>query len=60
MNQNPFVSTYFIDEEPTMPTISFIASPNTLWDQEIGIYSNEYKQREIPATIQYFEDENES
>ena len=54
-----FVTTYFIDEENNLPTISLIAEPETLWDQDIGIYVNEYKQREIPVTIQYFDQDSE-
>tara|TARA_B110000263_G_scaffold70950_1_gene61886 strand:- start:162 stop:4460 length:4299 start_codon:yes stop_codon:yes gene_type:complete len=54
-----FVTTYFIDEENNLPTISLIAEPETLWDQDIGIYINEYKQREIPVTIQYFDQDSE-
>ena len=34
-------STYFISEESQIPTISLIAEPGTLWDEEIGIYENE-------------------
>ena len=52
-------STYFISEESQIPTISLIAEPGTLWDEEIGIYENEYKQREIPITLYYFTEENE-
>ena len=48
------VSTYFISEQNYLPTISLTAVPETLWDEEIGIYENEYKQREIPVTIEYF------
>ena len=48
------VSTYFIDEQSVLPTISLVAECETLWDEDIGIYMNEYKQREIPVTIQYF------
>ena len=52
------VSTYFISEQNYIPTISLSAEPETLWDHEIGIYENEYKQREIPITIEYFTPEN--
>ena len=52
------VSTYFISEQNYLPTISLTAMPETLWDDEIGIYENEYKQREIPVTIEYFTPEN--
>ncbi|MBT6470432.1 MAG: hypothetical protein HOK52_04150, partial [Candidatus Marinimicrobia bacterium] len=52
-------STYFIDEQNHLPTISLVAEPETLWDDDIGIYENEYKQREIPVTIQYFTPETD-
>ena len=52
------VSTYFISEQNYLPTISLSATPETLWDEEIGIYDNEYKQREIPVTIEYYTPEN--
>ena len=51
-------STYFISEQNYLPTISLSAKPETLWDEDIGIYENEYKQREIPVTIEYFTPEN--
>ena len=41
-----------------LPAISLSANPETLWDEDIGIYENEYKQREIPITIEYFTPEN--
>ena len=31
-----------------------IVEPDFLWGDDIGIYSNEYKQREIPVTLHYF------
>ncbi len=52
-------ATYFIDEQNFIPTVSLIAEPETLWDDDIGIYENEYKQREIPVTIQYFTSDGE-
>jgi hypothetical protein len=52
-------STYFIGEQSYLPTISLVAEPETLWDEDIGIYENEYKQREIPVTIQYFTPETD-
>ena len=48
------VSTYFINEEYNLPTISLAINPETLWDENIGILENEFKQREVPATFQYF------
>ena len=52
-------ATYLIDEPNFLSTISLIAEPETLWDSDIGIYENEYKQREIPVTIEYFTQDNE-
>ncbi|MAV70765.1 MAG: hypothetical protein CMG04_08600 [Candidatus Marinimicrobia bacterium] len=46
--------TIFISEQNFLPTISLIVEPKTLWDENIGIYQNEFKQREIPVTIEYF------
>ena len=49
--------TIFISEQNFLPSISLIAEPKTLWDEDIGIYENEFKQREIPVTIEYFKPE---
>lgn len=51
--------TYFINEQHYLPTISLVAEPPTLWDPDIGIYENEYKQREIPVSIDYFQQNTE-
>ncbi|MCK5077780.1 MAG: lamin tail domain-containing protein, partial [Calditrichia bacterium] len=47
--------SYFIDEEISLPVISIVAFPNTLWDDLIGIYDNSYKEREIPIHFEYFD-----
>lgn len=53
--------SYFIDEvtNRTLPVLSFVADPATLFDNVIGIYSNDtpypYKGREIPARVEFFE-----
>ena len=52
-------TSYLIDEPNHITTISLVAEPPTLWDADIGIYENEYKQREIPVTIEYFTPEAE-
>ena len=52
-------SSYFINEPINLASVSLIAEPNTLWDDNIGIYQNEFKQREIPVSIQYFNKEAE-
>ena len=45
--------TYLISSQNSIPTVSLIVEPDFLWDDNIGIYSNEYKQREIPITLHY-------
>ena len=50
-------ATYFIGEDNSLATISLVAEPPTLWDTNIGIYENEYKQREIPVSVHYFDSE---
>ena len=52
-------STYFINEQSNLTSLSLIVDPYLLWDNEIGIYENEFKQREIPITIQYFNEQEE-
>jgi len=47
--------TYFIDEGSPLSIISLTAEPPTLWDDDIGIYENEYKQREIPVQVELFD-----
>jgi len=46
--------SYFIDEDISLPVISIVAEPKTLWDDKIGIYDNSYKEREIPIHFEYF------
>ena len=48
------VSLIISQNEPTLPVVSLIADPETLFGDEVGIYSNELKQREIPVYIDYF------
>jgi len=46
---------YFINEPTDLAVISLAASPETLFGDEKGIYDNQFKSREIPVNIQYFE-----
>jgi len=52
-------ASYLIDEPSHISSVSLVAEPATLWDSDIGIYENEYKQREIPVTVEYFTPETE-
>jgi hypothetical protein len=47
--------TYFIDENISLPVISLAVQPDVLWDNTYGIYSNNFKEREVPVNIEFFE-----
>lgn len=51
------VQTYFIGENIDMPVVSIITNSDHLNDFDFGIFRNSIKEREVPASIQYF-DEN--
>ena len=46
-------NSYFIDETRNLPAISLVTNPLFLWGQ-LGIYSNTFKEREIPVSLEYF------
>jgi len=47
-------NSYFINEPRTLPSVSFVTDPTFLWDHQLGIYFNSYKNREIPISLEYF------
>lgn len=47
-------NSYFIGESRNLPAISFAADPTFLWDKQLGIYLNSYKDREIPISLEFF------
>jgi len=47
-------NSYFINETKNLPVVSFVTNPILLWDRQLGIYLNSYKDREIPVSIEYF------
>ncbi|MGA0844896.1 MAG: lamin tail domain-containing protein [Luteolibacter sp.] len=53
--------SYFLgdDASPGLPVLSFVADPETLFGDEIGIYENDtahvFKGREVPVRIEFFE-----
>jgi hypothetical protein len=47
--------TYFINETINLPVISISTHSNNLWDFDFGLFQNSIKEREIPATIEYFD-----
>lgn len=47
--------SYFINEPTNLSVLSIAASPGTLFDNEKGIYKNQFKSREIPAVVEFFE-----
>jgi hypothetical protein len=49
--------TYFIGEDIGLPVISVSTTSDHLWDFSFGLFRNAIKEREVPAVIEYF-DEN--
>ena len=43
----------------TLPVLSLTVLPETFFDEEIGIYDNQLKGKEVPVNVQYFEREGE-
>jgi len=46
--------TFFVNESISLPVVSVITSPSNLWDPEKGIYTNPFKDAEVPAHFEYF------
>lgn len=47
-------NTYFINEKArTLAVVSLVSDSAYLWDAVIGIYTNHYKLKEIPASIEF-------
>lgn len=48
-------NTYFINEKNRkLPVISITTDPALLWDETVGLYTNRYKLKEIPVSLEYF------
>ena len=47
-------NTYFINETRNLPAVSLTADPTFLWNKQLGIYINTYKDRQIPVSLEYF------
>ncbi|KAA3619367.1 MAG: T9SS C-terminal target domain-containing protein [Calditrichaeota bacterium] len=47
--------TYFINENPSMATLSIGVFPEVMFGAEKGIYPNLLKDREIPISVEFFE-----
>lgn len=48
-------ASYFVNEDDrTLMRISVIADSTYLWDSIVGMYQNSYKDKEIPASIEFF------
>ena len=47
-------NSYFINESRNLPVVSFVTDPEYLWDKQLGIYLNTYKERQIPVSLEYF------
>ncbi|MFZ1292495.1 MAG: lamin tail domain-containing protein [Melioribacteraceae bacterium] len=47
--------SYFINENFSIPIISLSTEPSILFDNSFGIYANNFKEREIPISIDLIE-----
>ncbi|MBK8944155.1 MAG: CotH kinase family protein [Ignavibacteriae bacterium] len=47
--------SYFVNENFSIPVISLSTEPSILFDNSFGIYSNNFKEREIPISIDLIE-----
>ena len=50
------VQTYFIGESIDMPVVSITTNSDHLYDFDFGLFRNSIKEREVPASIQYFDE----
>ena len=49
-----FTNSYFINETRNLPVVSYVTDPKFLWDSELGVYLNTYRERQIPVSLEYF------
>jgi hypothetical protein len=47
--------TYFINENHSLPVLSITSNAANLYGFDFGILQNAIKDREVPATLEYFE-----
>ncbi|MDP3150790.1 MAG: lamin tail domain-containing protein [Ignavibacteria bacterium] len=47
-------NSYFVSETRNLPVVSLVTDQTFLWDRQLGIYVNSYKEREIPVSLEYF------
>ncbi len=47
--------TYFVDESPSIATLSIGVFPDVMFGAEKGIYPNLLKDRELPVSVEFFE-----
>jgi hypothetical protein len=47
-------NSYLINETRNLPAVSYVADPKFLWDRQLGIYLNSYRDRQIPVSLEYF------
>jgi parallel beta-helix repeat protein len=48
-------ASYFVNEKSrSLMRVSIIADSTYLWDSIVGMYQNSYKDKEIPASIEFF------
>ncbi|MBN2508316.1 MAG: CotH kinase family protein [Verrucomicrobia bacterium] len=49
------VEVYLWDVYSTLPVVSLAAYPHTLDDPQVGIFANDYKKRDMPVHVDFYE-----
>jgi hypothetical protein len=49
--------SYFIEPQPTLPVLSLSADPGHFFDFDYGILRNAIKEREVPVSVEYFDEQ---
>ena len=52
--------SFFIEPRPTLPVVSLSTDPGNFYDVDYGILRNALKEREVPISIEYFDERGES
>ncbi|MCZ7556010.1 MAG: lamin tail domain-containing protein [Bacteroidia bacterium] len=51
--------SYFIEQSPTLPVVSLSGDPGHFFDFDYGILRNAIKEREVPVSVEYFNETGE-
>jgi hypothetical protein len=51
--------SYFIEQQPSLPVVSLSTDPGHFYDFDYGILRNGIKEREVPVSVEYFNEAGE-